>query len=353
MSRYVDDLAGDLAKSSRFTGARFEFWTAAKPTCGEHIHVPCDTAGMSYGRKLVYLAILELKLALIVLWRVCRGDTVVLLELSQWLASPFWSRRTLTIVHDLIPAQERNLKGLYYRAILPRILGRKCVCVSVSSATKAVLDGFGVKSAVVHPWVSPGLLSRTSPARNTGRYLFIGTSAAHKNLGLVLDALIHPLCRERTLVCVVPERDVEVLTAKALASGVQKRVLFRCNLSDDHLAELYRSSDVLISPSLNEGFGMPLVEAMALGCPVVCSDIPIYREVARHAALFFNPADTKALLYALQQVGAQDVRESLVAAGRHRAKNFMLSGVVEEIEGRVEKIVDLRSSVRPPARTRS
>jgi glycosyltransferase involved in cell wall biosynthesis len=92
---------------------------------------------------------------------------------------------------------------------------------------------------------------------------------------------------------------------------------------DEDLPALYASADVFAFPSMYEGFGLPVVEAMACGAPVVCSDRPAMPEIANGAALLVDPEDVGELAAALETVlKCDDVREKYRAAGLARATQF-------------------------------
>lgn len=86
---------------------------------------------------------------------------------------------------------------------------------------------------------------------------------------------------------------------------------------------LYRGASLLIFPSLFEGFGLPLLEAMASDCPVVCSNVASIPEVVGDAALLFDPHDPEAIADAMHRVLLdEELRSSLIEAGRLRMQHF-------------------------------
>jgi glycosyltransferase involved in cell wall biosynthesis len=100
----------------------------------------------------------------------------------------------------------------------------------------------------------------------------------------------------------------------------------------------YAGAAAFIFPSLAEGFGLPVIEAMGCGCPVIASDIPVFREVAGDAALFFDPHDPAALADMMRRSLDSSVRTPLASAGRKRAADFswdksatILRGVYESL----------------------
>jgi glycosyltransferase involved in cell wall biosynthesis len=102
-----------------------------------------------------------------------------------------------------------------------------------------------------------------------------------------------------------------------------ERVDWLGHVGESELAELYRHATALVFPSLYEGFGLPVVEAMARRTPVIAADASSIAEVARGAALLVDPNDTNALRDAMQRVaGDQALRDDLVARGAEVAAGF-------------------------------
>ena len=106
---------------------------------------------------------------------------------------------------------------------------------------------------------------------------------------------------------------------------------------DPTLVTLYQRATGLLFPSFYEGFGLPVLEAMALGCPVVTSSVSSLPEVAGDAALLVDPSDHAALRHAAERLLAEPaLRTRLAAAGRDRAATFTLAamtgGLVEQLQ---------------------
>ena len=105
--------------------------------------------------------------------------------------------------------------------------------------------------------------------------------------------------------------------------GLQHRVLFPGFVADEDLSALYSSADVMVFPSLYEGFGLPVLESMACGVPVLASNISCLPEVAGSAALFVDPRDVEAMSAAmLKLVSNMDLRENLRKKGFERVEQF-------------------------------
>ena len=108
------------------------------------------------------------------------------------------------------------------------------------------------------------------------------------------------------------------------------RVRFTGEVSDEELISLYAGATALCLPSLYEGFGLPLLEAMRLGCPVLCSNAGSLPEVAGEAALYFDPRDEVELAQRLIQVGDTVWMERLRQAGRIQVEKFSFARCAEQ-----------------------
>ena len=104
-------------------------------------------------------------------------------------------------------------------------------------------------------------------------------------------------------------------------------------MSDEELVRLYNEAVGFISPSLYEGFGLPLLEAMSCGCPVLASDIPASREVCGNAALYFDSHDTDAIRQAIVHflTLSDEDRQALQTAGLENAKRFSWTDAAQAI----------------------
>lgn len=142
----------------------------------------------------------------------------------------------------------------------------------------------------------------------------------YKNVALVLRALRDwaEVC-EHELVCVGGAKDIEAELRAVAHPGLR---VHRLAVSDDELRGAYAGAVALVYPSRYEGFGLPVLEAMAAGCPVITTRLSSLPEIAGEAALYVGPDDEDALRRAFDEVRDPKRRETLVAAGPERAAHF-------------------------------
>jgi len=216
-----------------------------------------------------------------------------------------WGRKygLVLTLHDLIyyehpappgflPAPVRVLWRLYHKAFWPQrlLLNRADAVATISRTTEALMAKYRLTSRpvrIISNAPQPAQEPR-SPAAGADRSLvYMGSFMPYKNVETMLagmadlpDFTLHLLSR------ITPQRKTE-LEALVPAGA---RVLFHNGVTDDEYAQLLKRATALVSLSKAEGYGLPLVEAMALGTPVIASNIPIFREVGGDCASYVDPA---------------------------------------------------------------
>ena len=111
-----------------------------------------------------------------------------------------------------------------------------------------------------------------------------------------------------------------LISSLGFANNQVKRISY---VTDNQLAQFYKNAAAFVYPSLYEGFGLPPLEAMAAGCPVVCSNTSSMPEVVRNAGVYFNPLDIEDMSNAIERVVlSEDLKNKLVKLGYENIKNF-------------------------------
>ncbi|MBI2691031.1 MAG: glycosyltransferase family 4 protein [Solirubrobacterales bacterium] len=212
--------------------------------------------------------------------------------------------------------------------------------IAISQATKDdLVDSFGVnadKVDVVHLGIGQTQQSTTVPPEELRRryefgerpiLLCVASALAHKNIPRLFRAFAgrFPDAPNAPALVVVGHAGLEQDNLRALASslGVADRVRFTGWIEQDELEGLYAAAAVFVYPTLREGFGLPVLEAMARGVPVACSNTSSLPEVAGDAAELFDPTDTDAVGDAVARIlDSRELHESLIARGREQAARF-------------------------------
>jgi glycosyltransferase involved in cell wall biosynthesis len=259
-----------------------------------------------------------------------------------------WGRRYRLVltVHDLIyyrhptpprdlPAPIRLLWRLYHLSWWPQrmLLNRSDAVVTVSKTTKALIAEHKLTKRPVHvvpnaadmPAIGPERASRTEPERKS--LVYMGSFMPYKNVETLVRAAALLPDYELHLMSRVTDAQRGHLTELAPTA----RIVFHNGASDDEYAETLTQATALVTASRDEGFGIPLVESMTLGTPVVVSDIPIFREIGGEAALYFpadEPNELAARIRDLEQDGEWAARS---AAGRREAGRFTWDASAEHL----------------------
>ncbi len=153
--------------------------------------------------------------------------------------------------------------------------------------------------------------------------LYLGSGKPHKNLPRLIEAWVevHRHFSDHILVIAGLGNARTVMRGQPL--DLSGSVRWLGSVTDEALAALYGGAHLFVFPSLYEGFGLPVLEAMACGAPVVCSAVGALQEVAGDAALYFNPEDAEDIADALvRALEDESLRERLSRAGLQRAASF-------------------------------
>lgn len=266
-------------------------------------------------------------------------------DLVHSLAStaPLWGRvPRVTTIHDLnylhVPEAHFGLRSLGMRVLVPASARRSRRVIVDAAATREDLRRhlrldpdkvdvvpLAADLAAAVPPTDPGTLRERLELGERTVVLSPGARRPHKNLGAVLRAVAQLDPPERPVVVATgyatPYDDE--LRAQAAALGLAGDLVLPAWLGAADLEGLYALATAVIFPSRYEGFGLPVLEAMARGVPVVTSDRSSLPEVAGDAAVLVDPDDDHAIAEAVRRVLADgELRERLSVAGRARAATF-------------------------------
>ncbi len=235
---------------------------------------------------------------------------------------PWTSCRVVATLYDAIPFHYplRNPIAFSYIAFMMTRAARRADRVfAISHAAKRdlveALDCDPEKITVIHIGVDDLFFREEGPrATDLGRYfLFVGRVARHKNVATLLDA-IDLVRRDDPSIRVVLAGGEHESRDGAIVPGF---------VDEERLLALYRGAIAVVMPSFMEGFGLPPLEAMALGTPAIVSNAPALVEVTGNAALHVDASSASDLADAMQRLARnQELREVLAQRGRERASAF-------------------------------
>jgi glycosyltransferase involved in cell wall biosynthesis len=227
-----------------------------------------------------------------------------------------FSRTTTIGMREIMKRAARRADSLLTGSVAAR--DQICTLFGLDPATVAVVPHGAGRPPDVEP--VPEAELRAKYALGSGRaVLCVAAKRPHKNQGLLLRALEHLEPDVVVMLAGHAEPYEEELRAEAVRLGVQDRVRFLEFVPDAELEGLWRLADCAVFPTLGEGFGLPVIEAMARGVPVACSDLPVLREVGGEVAHYFNPDDPAAAAAAIEAARADSGART---AGPQRAARF-------------------------------
>lgn len=269
--------------------------------------------------------------------------------------------RLVLTLHDLIyyrhpqppgflPLPVRAAWRLYHKAFWPQrvMLNRADAVVTVSDSTRRLIAEHRLTRrpvTVVHNAPSPppeDAASSTAPSESSGvgsgagqdlaggprELVYMGSFMPYKNVEtLVAGMALLPDHRLHLVSRIAPAREAELRAQ--LPPGVD--VVFWRGISEGDYQRLLVRASALVTASRDEGFGLPIIEAMNAGTPVVCSDLEIFHEVTGGHARFFDPGSPKDFAAAVRAVADARVRADLVAAARGQAAKFTWANSAERL----------------------
>jgi glycosyltransferase involved in cell wall biosynthesis len=280
-----------------------------------------------------------LKLGVYGLWASTQRDAVF--QSSYFTSLPVTRRPQVAIAHDmnheLFPHLYADQRGLWLRKRYPEYLRRATRVIAVSETTKRHVERFyripADKIDVVHLAVDPARFHTERPdvdrdalIRELGIHqpyvLYVGGRWHYKNFASVFEAMDRIHRRTRlTLVAAGPPWDAAE-TAKLAHHPAAALVRLVPNPDDRRLRLLYSCAAAFVFPSLHEGFGIPLLEAMACGTPVVAADSGIFHEVAGDAVMFVRPQDPDDIAAAVEKLLDERVSREYRDRGLQQSRRY-------------------------------
>ncbi len=268
----------------------------------------------------------------------------------DFLLPPTFAKRKLVTVHDLsyvrVPECFPQPLLNYLNRAVPRSVARAdMILADAASTQRDLIDVYRVPPAKIkvlysgvdarfRPDVSAGSKMRVRELTRGKPYLLsVSTIQPRKNYARLIEAFAQIASSELQLVVAGGKGWMyEQVFQTVERLGLQERVLFPQFVSDDDLPALYAGATLFVYPSLYEGFGLPVAEAMACGAPVVSSNASSLPEVGGDAVLYFDPRDVDAMVEIIcRALSDESLRRDLRARGFAQAKKFSWEKAAREL----------------------
>jgi len=336
---YVRNLLEAIGRSPESAAYRFRVYVPsgdrdAVPPLPEHFEIVAEESPGYSLSELTRFA-----------WRLMR-DRLDLFHATHYVVPPLYRTRAVVTIHDIIhvlyPQFLPNRAALLYaRVMIGRAMRRADRIITVSFNSKRdLVDYFGISPAridVIYNGVAKRFREDVTPEEKqhvATKYglprpylLFLGGEKPHKNVRNVLRAFAEA-SRESALphaLVLAGPMPANKSRVEALIQGLDlsTRVFRPGIVPEEDLPGLFGGSEALLYPTLYEGFGLPVVEAMACGVPVLTSSTSALQEIAGGYALLVDPMDVSAIAKGISEIATNaERRAELVALGRRRAADF-------------------------------
>lgn len=266
-----------------------------------------------------------------------------LFHAHEHLLMPLRDVPTILTVHDLIfrlfPEHHKRLNHIFLNSAMPLFVKRATAIIAISEATKRdLITYYNVppeKITVIYEAAAPTFVPPTpeqlASVRETYRLparfmVVVGTIEPRKNYSRLVEALMHLRQRDPDLKLVVVGSKgwlYEDFFQKVADLGATEHVIFPGYVPDEDLPALYGAATLMVMPSVYEGFGLPLLEAMACGVPVASSNAASLPELGGDVPAYFDPQNVDEMIHVLETVLTDEGRQqSMRQRGPEQAVRF-------------------------------
>ncbi len=259
------------------------------------------------------------------------------------------SVKKIVTVHDMIP---EKFPGLVRKSWQKMEMAKKKAAVQNADIIIAVSQNTKNDLITEYPWISEEKIrviyhgpfhvenevSLDDISRKyglslvpQGYFLYVGRRKNYKNFQILVSLVENKTRYRDSVFCCVgggrSDQTYETLAAK----GLERNFQFVPSVSDDELASLYKNAKALLFPSMYEGFGLPVLEAMANECPVICGHVSSLPEIAKDAAFYFDPSSMESLDEAIDRLNSSD-RSDVVKSGKQAVSDFSWKRAAREMK---------------------
>jgi glycosyltransferase involved in cell wall biosynthesis len=257
--------------------------------------------------------------------------------------------KALLTIYDLVwklhPETMKPLGLWLERLLMPGSLRRADQVMSISQSTLDDITSHyphcASKLTVVHPGLGHAAVASKLIIPSPSYFLFVGTLEPRKNLPRLLRAfaVFAKTNNDTNLIIVGGEGWGKGALATLIDTlGLQERIILTSRVSEEDLANYYGGATALVMPSLYEGFGLPLLEAMGYGVPVISSNFGAMKEVTGDAGILVSPYCQADITSAMEAMLEYDLRATLSVKATQRASSFNWDDSANKVRGLIEEL---------------
>lgn len=289
-----------------------------------------------------------------------RADVILF---TNYVSLPnLFGKRNAVIIYDLSfldhPEYLQNINLHYLQRFCPPSIRRADLIVTISEFTKTRLEHHfpEITAAIIVTPIPPLAITTSSEVLSSkftemgirpGKFLlYLGTIEPRKNIQKLVQAyalLPAPIRQEYSLVLAGGKgwKDDEILAEVAKQRSAGNSIILTGYISDEEKVGLYRHATCFCMPSHYEGFGMPVLEAMQYGTPVAISDIPVFREVAADAAVYFDKDNATTIATTLANlITNASLQHELIQKGKERLQSFSWDANARAVYHGIERLFE-------------
>jgi glycosyltransferase involved in cell wall biosynthesis len=261
---------------------------------------------------------------------------------------PVFYENKIVTIHDIIPLKYPVSYSYrkYYEIIFPLMIKYSKHIITVSEFSKKEISSyFGIDEQRISV-IYNGISEKFKPQKfkNQEKYILsVSSIAYHKNFIKLIEAFLYLKTKNIKLYIVggVNER-IFGKDSKKILNYIKnnENIKFLGRVNEDTLIQLYSNALCFVYPSLYEGFGLPPLEAQACGCPVVISDILVFKEIYGDSALYFNPLDPQDIANKIEEViNNKYLRDTLIKKGFENYKKYRWENSAKQFFSVLEKVI--------------
>lgn len=287
-------------------------------------------------------------------YKTLKKEQIDLIHFPHYNVPFFYRGKYVVTVHDLIHIKfpqylNGPLSRLYSKMLMRHAVDHAKKIFTVSKCSqKDLMDFFHIpESKIIVTYNATDkrfhkreekkfiyLKSKYHISNNKKIILFVGNLKPHKNLKILLEACSKLRHRNNYMLLLVGKAfSNNQIRETELQYGIQHNVITTGEVDTDTLINLYNLADIFVLPSLYEGFGIPPLEAMACGTPVICSNASSLPEIVGNAALLFDPLNAGELAEEIEQLSQDiDLQHKLIKRGFFRVKMFDWNRTVSQTQ---------------------